>query len=655
MLTIRHLNGAQAGTDVKIDPGKERVVFGRQLDCDVQFPPEETAVARHHFALAKKPSGAWTVELFGTPYVAINGAPADNGQVVNDGAKIELGRIGGPALSVAIAEDARGDNYLRTAGQAEAASPRQIATQASTMARLARAVAAVAIVLAAGGGAFALYSHMSAQETAARLDSAQKEFTEALAREAETRIGADVRARLARSVYNVQLIDPQGRVNVGGGTASVVGPHELATNGHVAVEFQTLRPGEKMIVRGAGENGAAYEVTGTSIHPGYTALAAFERADINARFAYRGLKRFDLVGNGYDVALLHVKETLPENQRLEIASDDELAKLNSGVPLVTAGYPVELLQNVWALAKSATPELHVGVVTSVTDMFGAPAPFPHRQLVHFDMAATGGQSGSPVLSGSGRVVAFLNSGNATGTTCGRLPNAALINFGQRADLARDLLNGTAQQKLDDARTHWREVAKNFIQGKGVILNELLGTTREEFELDQAAPPRLLAEIKTTLNASTGKKIRVNGTTNCGKYDFDRYVSYYLTSQKLTPGYDYQFIVMAEGGDTELAIQIDGKIAASNTDSHYPTLSCRLLTPAQQNTGDPTKPRAACASGQERLAARNIAEETTKDRTVDVVIFNAKNDDDTLLKNDLNYTLQIYQWPKPLRRSSGLSR
>src|SRR5919206_523617 len=130
MLTIRHLNGAQAGTEVKIDQAKDRVVIGRQLDCDVQYPPEETAVARHHFALVKKPSGAWTVELFGTPFVAIDGPPADNGQVVRDGARIELGRIGGPALGVGITEDARTDNYLKTAGQAEAASARTIATQA---------------------------------------------------------------------------------------------------------------------------------------------------------------------------------------------------------------------------------------------------------------------------------------------------------------------------------------------------------------------------------------------------------------------------------------------------------------------------------------------------------------------------------------------
>jgi len=216
VLTIKHLNGPQAGTEVKIDQTKERIVFGRQLDCDVQFPPEETAVARHHFALVKKPSGAWTVELFGTPYVAIDGQPADNGQVVRGGVKIELGRTGGPALGVGITEDARTDNYLKTAGQAEAASPRQIATQASTMAKVARAIAAVAVLVAIGGGAFALYNSISASRATARLESAQKEFSDALAKEASLRISADVRAHLSRAVYGVQLQDADQRVRSGG-------------------------------------------------------------------------------------------------------------------------------------------------------------------------------------------------------------------------------------------------------------------------------------------------------------------------------------------------------------------------------------------------------------------------------------------------------
>src|SRR5688572_9163142 len=134
MLTIRHVNGTLVGTETKLEPGKNRIVFGRQLDCDIQFPPEEAAVARHHFALVRAPSGSWTVELFGAPFVAINGVAADIGAVVLDGAQFELGRIGGPSFTVGITDDARADNYVRTAVQQAAPSPRILATRAGTLA-----------------------------------------------------------------------------------------------------------------------------------------------------------------------------------------------------------------------------------------------------------------------------------------------------------------------------------------------------------------------------------------------------------------------------------------------------------------------------------------------------------------------------------------
>jgi hypothetical protein len=281
----------------------------------------------------------------------------------------------------------------------------------------------------------------------------------------------------------------------------------------------------------------------------------------------------------------------------------------------------------------------------------------HRQLVHFDMPSTGGQSGSPVLSGSGRIVALLNSGNMYKVDGGRLPNAALINFGQRADLVRDLLDGTAQQKLADARSYWQEVAKNFIQGRGQMVRELIDIAREELELDKSAQPRMLAEIKATLNAGKGQKERINGVnkTTGRPYDFDQYVSYFLSPQKLAPGFDYLFVVLAEGGDTRLSIEMDGRVAATNLDAHYPRISCRLLAPAQQNTGNPKQPRPGCATGHERAEAMNIAASGDKDRDVGLVIWNIKTDQDELLSADLNYTLQIYQWPKPRGPNTSLVR
>lgn len=634
MLTIRHLNGAHATTETAIDAAKDRVVVGRQLDCDVQYPPEETAVARHHFALVRKPSGSWTIELFGTPFVAIDGVPADNGQVVRDGAKIELGRVGGPALSVSIKEDARSDNYLKTAGQAEAPSPRAIATQATTLARVARAVAAVAIVLAVAGGAFATYNYVSTSNTTARLENAQKEFSDALAREANLRIGADVRAHLSRAVYHVQLQDAQQRLTAGG-TAWVVGPNLLATNAHVAILREGLRPRERMIVRAPGQNGTIYEVVEHKLHPGYVPFNAFIHSDQRIIGQYRGGAKW-LSGNGYDVALLRVTGTLPDNARLELATNDEIGALAAGTPLATSGYPTESLINTWAQGIGATPEQHLGVVTSITDMFHLPAAVPFRQLVHHDLPSAGGQSGSPIVGASGRVVALLNSGNAFMMNGKRIPNAALINYGQRVDLLRDLIDGTADGKLAEAREHWKAVAENFAPGKDIFPENILSESRP----GEGVAPRLLAEVTRKLNAKSGKRQALKNE--------DFFVNYSEVPLKLSPGADYTFLALAEGGSTRMEVYVDGKMTARAVADNYPFVACRLLSPPQQNSGNPEKPRAGCATETERAEAMRIPEGSTNTRDVELVVYNIKEATDALAGADLTYLLRIYQWV-PARR------
>ena len=639
MLTIRHLNGAQAGTEVKIED-KDRVVVGRQLDCDVQYPPEETAVARHHFALVRKPSGSWTVELFGTPFVAIDGTPADNGQVVRDGAKIELGRVGGPAFSLGIAEDSRTDNYLKTAGQAEAPSARAIAIQAGTMARVARIAAVAAVLVALGGGAFAAYNYVSTSQTAARLDAAQKEFSGALAREANLRIGADARAHVSRAVYHVELQDADQRVRAGG-TAWVVGPNMLATNAHVGILREGLRPRERMIVRAPGQNGQIYEVVEHKLHPGYVPFNAFLQSDLKLISAYRG--SFDiLAGNGYDVALLRVAGTLPEADRLEIASSEELNALSAGTPLASSGYPSENLTQSSQGTLGVTPQQHLGVVTAVTDMFHLPAPVAVRQLIHHDLPATGGASGSPIVGPSGRVVALLNAGNLFMVNGDRVPNAALVNFAQRADLVRDMLDGTAEQKLADGRAYWRTVAESFASANDIIPSNIIRDARP----DDGVAPRMLAEIKRTMNAKSGKRMTPKDKPAAN----DVYVNFSEIPLKLTPQADYLFMVVAEGKGGEIDLYVDGKLAANAKPGAYSFVGCRLLTPAQQDTGDAAKPRAGCAVQSQRIEGMRIADSSVVPRDVELVVYNIRSVTDTLASADLNYTIRVYQWV-PARQSA----
>jgi hypothetical protein len=199
-----------------------------------------------------------------------------------------------------------------------------------------------------------------------------------------------------------------------------------------------------------------------------------------------------------------------------------------------------------------------------------------------------------------------------------------------------------------------EVSKNFIQGKAVMIGELIETSRKELGLNDAAQPRLMAEIKATLNASKGRMVRVNGVNQGGKpYDYDEYQSFFVSPQQLPSGYDYLFIVTAEGGDTRLSIQMDDTVVASNVDSNYPQISCRLLSPNQQNTGKAKEPRMACATGHERTDAMVIGNTEVRQRDLALVIWNVKGDDDTLLTADLNYVLRIYQWPAQNTRSSSL--
>ena len=62
MLIIRHLTGPLAKTEQRIESNVDRVMFGRQLDCQVSYPADATIVARRHFSLVRKASGDWTFD-----------------------------------------------------------------------------------------------------------------------------------------------------------------------------------------------------------------------------------------------------------------------------------------------------------------------------------------------------------------------------------------------------------------------------------------------------------------------------------------------------------------------------------------------------------------------------------------------------------------
>jgi len=493
MPTIRHRAGPLAGQEQTIDPRAERIMFGRDpAVCDVVFPPDQTLVARRHFALVRKPSGEWLVEDFGDPFVSVNGHAAEPDERVPSGAIIELGKKGGPSFEVLFEGKGLDDALPATAIQQKAPAARQAAARARN---LALAGVAVAAAFAIGGGAFMYFN----RSDGAKLEQAVAALQKAQDQAAADSITAPVRDRLVEASHVVVLQFPGGEVTATG-TASPVGPDLLVTNAHVAeLRDRAVAGGGKLFVRSPGPNGKTYEVIETKLHPGYRAFQAFLSKDpiyVTSVKACPNCFPSELQAvTSYDVALMRVAPGSNLSPILEVATTEELHNLRPGQVLALAGYPTERIRGSEMQALTATPNYRAGVVSAITDMFSLPGDIDHRRQILHNIAVTGGNSGSPMIAANGKIVGLLNAGNVLAHgDGGRMPNAAIINYGQRADLARELMDGTAEANLERERAYWTRQTAAFQRGFDYLVPRILAETGPA----KAGKPAEVAQTKFTL-------------------------------------------------------------------------------------------------------------------------------------------------------------
>ncbi len=515
MLIIRHATGPLAGKEQQLEPKSDRITIGRDPDaCEVVFPPDATLVARRHFGLLRKPSGEWTYDLFGDHFVSVNGVSTDTGAAVHTGDKVELGKPGGPSFEIRLEQEGLKNALPVTEVQYKVEGAHAVAERsrmaASRAGRFGMIGLVVAVIAAGAAGTFWYTSRTDAARLGQLADDLSKRQAELVAQT----IPDGVRQKLLQAAYLVVRSGPTGN---GTGSASPIGPDMLATNAHVAAMFDELKPGERMYVRSPGPDGKEYPVVSATKHPGYLAFQRYLAQD--PLFVDQFALTSGDVGD-YDVAILRVAPGSNLSPILEIASPAELAELKPGSPLAMAGYPAEGVTGAEVQIRSATPIYSLGMVNALTDMFMMPADAQHRHLVHHNLPATGGSSGSPMVGPSGKIVAFLNSGNLFHIPGmkQRVPSAVLINHAQRGDLLSDLVAGRADAALAADRIYWEKQTSAFKRGIEVIVPELLQSVRSDSAagIPAGVTPQVVSEGKFKLVAKDSYPIKKSTKDASGK-------------------------------------------------------------------------------------------------------------------------------------------
>ena len=352
-------------------------------------------------------------------------------------------------------------NVTATAGAATMRPPirpPQARSMRGQLADLHKWISVLAILLAAWMG---LQMHQFEQQLTNTAAAAP-----AAAPTEESQLAMHLRAA-QQSVFLVAVASKAGDLSEVG-TAWAVADHLLATNAHVALALDEARQaGAQALVRQT-LSGDEFTVLEALVHPGFGQWQSLDKGAV-LRSSASGLETLDLIGV-CDVALLRVAENV---EPLPLASVDTLERLSGADAVGYVGYPSE---HVPGSRLFAPPTTVLGHLTSVSTFFFEVPRGGDGYLLQHDMVTAGGASGSPILNANGEVIGLVSAGSFVFTGGGRAPVG--LNFGQRVDLLRELLDGDADELQADRNGRWIE-----------DLNELTGSPSQRL---QALADRIVA-------------------------------------------------------------------------------------------------------------------------------------------------------------------
>ena len=534
-ITIRFVDGARADTQLSVDDVDQGIRFGRDPEqCQVVFGPDETKVSRVHCELRRTLDG-YELRRNLERKMLLNGKPVLEGARIKAGQRLTFGE-GGPTIEVleislpknqdlGATEASRGapdkalvDVVERTSADMTTTRKelRETGKRVSNLGARLRKVAAAVVVLGAGSGLGYWHSQRGIDAHEERLAALGQQVVET---QRSTKNSLQpVMHKVRDSVFLVVLRHSNNAAGAveAVATAWTVAPGKVATNGHVADMQANLTEGQSLVLRNSRLGARELRIKDVILHPGYTRFPELMENRRVANPAEAGALMSGQTILACDVAIMDVVEadTALLGAALELADDQHIQGLKAGTPLGFVGHPFEGFVHGGVSLLAPVPTAQQGIVTAITGFLLEEAPKDESLLVHFNMPAAGGASGSPVFDDSGKIVAVLSAGNnymlppsllavmdpTEASSVPRIPVGG-VNYGQSATMVRELLNGEAEERTKMREVYWNEqLDKVAALGSGRTLQALV---------DQI---QVKTNCKLTLSKSLQGQLTSNGDT-----------------------------------------------------------------------------------------------------------------------------------------------
>lgn len=315
------------------------------------------------------------------------------------------------------------------------------------------------------------------------------------------------------------------------GTGWTIAPDRLATNAHVAEALMEANEGERLVARRgwSDKNELVLDKDKMLIHPAYGPWNK-RLGRMKVRTA-GSIKDFEMIAVA-DVAVLEVVagDAGTPLRPANIASPSGEPALAE--PVVYVGFPMENI--------SGFPTVHAvpGYVTAKTDFFFTRRPWAESYLIHYSGPVVGGASGSPMLNARGEVIGIISAAEHLAINDGSARASFGFGYGQRVDLAVELLDESYVANQEVRNRRWLERCTDLFIAPEDLMHELELLAANDAGVDQGAMTLVTRSSASMKPGSAPQRTRV----------------------VLEPGYRYGFIAVAHDGT-----DIDGIVTPTGND------------------------------------------------------------------------------------------